>query len=70
MFKVIILAFKPLIRPDVYKRQPISLANAAIYLYENKDLCIKLGKNGKKFVLDNFDRAEISKKFVNLINRL
>lgn len=41
---------------------------AIIKLYNNRELCLEYGKNGRKFVIDNLTREVGTQKYVDVIN--
>lgn len=49
---------------------PESLANAVLELYKNVDKMIKLGENGRKFVLKNYSYGAIVNKLNKLLEAL
>jgi len=49
---------------------PEDLKDKIIYLYNNKQLCNKLGINGRRFVEQNFDRDKLADKYLKIINSL
>lgn len=48
---------------DAFKR-------SIIKLYENRDLCKKYGRNGRKFVMDNLTREVGTRKYVDVIKEV
>ena len=44
--------------------------NAIIKLKNNTKECRKLGQNGYKFVIKNFDRKKLAEKYLEIINNL
>lgn len=44
-----------------------TLKHAILYLYKNKDLCTKMGSNGRDFILNNLTRAVGTQKYVDVI---
>lgn len=43
---------------------------SVIKLYENRDLCMKYGTNGRKFVMDNLTREVGTQKYVDVIKEV
>ena len=48
---------------------PNSIANAILYVYNNKDLCKKIGKNGHYWALNNLNYLKNGEKLINFIKR-
>jgi glycosyltransferase involved in cell wall biosynthesis len=46
------------------------LANKIIYLFENEDISIEMGKRGREKILKNFNLEVICKKYLTLYNSL
>lgn len=55
---------------NIEAENPEILAEAILYFYKNKNICIQFGKNARKIAEEQFDRPESYKKIVNLINKL
>lgn len=55
---------------NIEAENPEVLAEAILYFYKNKNICIQFGKNARKIAEEQFDRPESYKKIVNLINKL
>ncbi len=49
---------------------PSKLATAIEYLLENEDVRVKLGKNGRKHVMEHFSWDAVSKRLVWIYNEL
>lgn len=47
-----------------------AFADAILQLYENRELCLKYGKNGRRFVMDNLTREVGTKKNVDVIKSM
>lgn len=47
-----------------------ALANAILLLYENPNLRITLGKNGRRFVVRNFSRETQAKDYLEILNQV
>lgn len=43
------------------------LADQVLNLYQNPRRCQELGSNGRKYVLENFDRLVLAKRFADLM---
>ena len=54
----------------VQQKSPEQIANAAIRLFENPELRLFLGKNGRRFVLDLFDWSVIANRYDQVIQSL
>lgn len=46
---------------------PKDLKNKILYLYNNKDMCKKLGANGRKFVEKYFNRDKLADEYLKII---
>jgi glycosyltransferase involved in cell wall biosynthesis len=46
---------------------PQALANAILRLAGDKELSLRLGSNGRRYVVSHFDRANLASKFVDLM---
>ncbi|HYG51165.1 MAG TPA: glycosyltransferase family 4 protein [Flavobacteriales bacterium] len=44
-----------------------SIANAVLKLSRNKDLCEQLGKNGRKYVMENYSRDTITRRLEKIL---
>ncbi len=44
--------------------------DAILKLYNDRDLCKEMGKNGRKFVMDNLTKAVGTQKYIDVINSL
>lgn len=44
--------------------------NAILHLYNNRDLCRELGRNGRKFIMENLTKEVGTKKYVEVIRGL
>ncbi len=44
--------------------------NAILHLYEHRDLCQELGRNGRKFIMENLTKEVGTKKYVEVIRGL
>lgn len=47
-----------------------AFVDAILQLYENRELCLKYGKNGRRFVMDNLTREVGTKKNVDVIKSM
>ena len=54
---------------NIEAENPEILAEAILYFYNNKNICIQMGKNARKIAEEQFDRPESYKKIINLINK-
>lgn len=45
----------------------VAFTDAILKLYNDKDLCKEMGKNGRKFVMDNLTKAVGAQKYVDVI---
>ena len=43
------------------------MADAILKLYENPELRDKLGKNGRKYAIENYSRVNITKKMEKIL---
>lgn len=55
---------------NIEAENPEVLAETILHFYNNKNICIEMGKNARKIAEQQFDRPESYKKIVNLINKL
>ena len=44
-----------------------SFKQAILHLYENRELCVEMGRNGREFILKNLTRAVGTQKYVDVI---
>ena len=49
---------------------PGDLKDKIMYLYKNKQLCKKLGANGRRFVEQNFDRDKLADEYLDIIKSI
>jgi glycosyltransferase involved in cell wall biosynthesis len=54
------------IEPEDYNR----LKDAVLFFYNNKEVCVKYGNNGRKFVEENFSRKEMAVRYLKLFEYL
>ena len=47
-----------------------ALKNAILKLYSNKDLCNKMGKNGREYIIKNLSRKSQTQKYIEIISNL
>ena len=45
----------------------VAFTDAILKLYDDRELCKKMGKNGRKFVMDNLTKEIGTKKYVDII---
>lgn len=55
---------------NIEAENPEILAETILYLYNNKNICVEMGRNARKIAEEQFDRPQSYKKIVNLINKL
>jgi len=57
-------------RPRIvdYRASIHDIANYLMDLMQNPDLCQKMGEEGRKRVVENFDYRVIARRFVNIIS--
>lgn len=48
----------------------VAFTDAILKLYNNRELCREMGKNGRQFVMNNLTKAVGTKKYVDVINSL
>lgn len=48
----------------------VAFTDAILKLYNNRTLCEEMGKNGRKFVMDNLTKAVGAQKYVNVIKNV
>lgn len=48
---------------------PKQLAETIVWCYNNRDSISQMGKKGRNYVEEHFDRSKLTKKYVDLINR-
>ena len=46
----------------------VAFTDAILTLYNNRELCKEMGKNGRQFVMDNLTKAVGTQKYVEVIN--
>jgi glycosyltransferase involved in cell wall biosynthesis len=45
----------------------VAFTDAILKLYNDRELCREMGKNGRKFVMDNLTKAVGAQKYVDVI---
>ena len=45
----------------------MAFTDAILKLYKDRELCHKMGKNGRKFVMDNLTKEVGTQKYVDVI---
>lgn len=52
----------------VHPGEPVSLAESVRYLRDDEELCEQMGKNGRNYIEQNFDRGELAEELAIIVD--